>query len=73
MLLSCHTKPFTLPVLYHLFRPNLREWAFREAYMEMERREKLGLPYISKDLIDPEKVKLVLPTDEELGDFEIIV
>ncbi|CDW54709.1 ESSS domain containing protein [Trichuris trichiura] len=53
--------------------PQMREWAFREAFLELERREKAGLPPISKDVIDPEKVKMVLPSDEELGDFEIVI
>lgn len=50
-----------------------REWATREAYIEMARREKYGLPYISKDYIDPKKVTATLPSEEELGDFEIII
>ncbi|KRX23580.1 hypothetical protein T07_6428 [Trichinella nelsoni] len=53
--------------------PLMRDWAFREAVLELERRERAGLEPISKDLINPEKVKLVLPSDEELGDFEIII
>ncbi|KRX87588.1 hypothetical protein T4E_6970 [Trichinella pseudospiralis] len=53
--------------------PLMREWAFREAVLELERRERAGLEPISKDLINPEKVKLVLPSDEELGDFEILI
>jgi len=53
--------------------PQAREWATREAYIEMARREKYGLPYISKDYIDPAKVQAILPSDEELGDFEIVI
>nr|CAD7568712.1 unnamed protein product [Timema californicum] len=49
----------------------LRDWAQREAFLELRRREHLGLPPIDKNLIDPEKI--VLPTDEELGDTEIII
>ncbi|KFD53789.1 hypothetical protein M514_05295 [Trichuris suis] len=63
-------------VFYLIYKPDwpqMREWAFREAYLELERREKAGLPPISKDVIDPEKVKMVLPSDEELGDFEIVI
>lgn len=39
----------------------------------MARREKAGLPYISKDLIRPEKVAATLPSDEELRDFDILI
>jgi len=53
--------------------PILREWATREAYIEMARREKYGLPYIAKDYIDPAKIIATLPSDDELGDFEIII
>uniref|UniRef100_A0A7R9HQ32 NADH dehydrogenase [ubiquinone] 1 beta subcomplex subunit 11, mitochondrial n=1 Tax=Timema monikensis TaxID=170555 RepID=A0A7R9HQ32_9NEOP len=49
----------------------LRDWAQREAFLELRRREQLGLPPIDKNLIDPDKI--VLPTDEELGDTEIII
>lgn len=48
-----------------------RDWAVREAYLLLHKREKLGLPLIDKNYIDPEKI--VLPTDEELGDTEIIL
>ncbi|RWS02216.1 NADH dehydrogenase [ubiquinone] 1 beta subcomplex subunit 11-like protein, partial [Dinothrombium tinctorium] len=45
------------------------EWAQREAYLELHRREKLGLPLIGKDYVDPSKV--ILPTEEQLGNFEV--
>ncbi|OON23877.1 hypothetical protein X801_00214 [Opisthorchis viverrini] len=48
------------------------EWCRREAYLELERRRRDGLPLISPDLVPPERVKL--PSDEELGpDFKIII
>ncbi|KHN70642.1 hypothetical protein Tcan_14337 [Toxocara canis] len=53
--------------------PNGREWALREAHLEMARREKAGLPYISKDLVRPEKVAATLPSEEELRDFDILI
>ncbi|KAI1713946.1 ESSS subunit of NADH:ubiquinone oxidoreductase (complex i) domain-containing protein [Ditylenchus destructor] len=53
--------------------PELREWARREAYLEIERRQKAGLPLISKDLIDPKRVFPTLPSEEELRDFDIII
>jgi NADH dehydrogenase (ubiquinone) 1 beta subcomplex subunit 11 len=49
----------------------LRDWSQREAYLELRRREAQGLPRIDRNLIDPSKI--VLPSDEELGDTEIII
>jgi len=48
-----------------------RAWEKREALLEIARREKLGLPLIDANLIDPSKIHL--PSDEELGDFDVIV
>lgn len=48
-----------------------RDWAHREAFLELERRERLGLP-----LVDPEYAQIDpsdLPSDEEIGDVEIII
>ncbi|VDK61539.1 unnamed protein product [Onchocerca ochengi] len=65
----------TWVTLYMLYAapdwPQARDWAYREAHLEMARREKAGLSYISKDLVRPDKI--VLPSDEELQDFEIII
>ncbi|PSN44502.1 hypothetical protein C0J52_09067 [Blattella germanica] len=49
----------------------LRDWGQREAYLELKRREDLGLPLIDRNLIDPAKIDL--PSDEELGETEIII
>ncbi|PNF24875.1 hypothetical protein B7P43_G10143 [Cryptotermes secundus] len=49
----------------------LRDWSQREAYLELRRREALGLPPIDRNLIDPSKI--VLPSDEELRGTEIII
>jgi NADH dehydrogenase (ubiquinone) 1 beta subcomplex subunit 11 len=46
-------------------------WAQREAYLELARREKEGLPLIDPNLIDPAKINL--PSDKELADFEIVI
>jgi len=46
-------------------------WEKREALLEIARRQKLGLPLISENYIDPSKIQL--PSDEELGDFDIII
>ncbi|XP_043281658.1 NADH dehydrogenase [ubiquinone] 1 beta subcomplex subunit 11, mitochondrial [Venturia canescens] len=59
--------------IYLIFAPDpgMREWAQREAYLELRRREALGLPAVDPFYVDPDKV--VLPTDEELGDTDIII
>ncbi|CAG2116381.1 unnamed protein product [Medioppia subpectinata] len=56
-----------------LYYPDYRlhDWSTREAYLELDRRERLGLPLVDKNLVDPNL--LVLPSDEELGDTEIYI
>lgn len=46
-----------------------REWARREAFLRTAKREALGLPLIDRNIVDPER--MVLPTEEELGDFDV--
>jgi NADH dehydrogenase (ubiquinone) 1 beta subcomplex subunit 11 len=58
-------------VWYYTPTPSLNDWARREAYLELERRESRGLPLIDANMIDPKRVEL--PTDEELGDFELLI
>ncbi|XP_053212081.1 uncharacterized protein LOC128395640 [Panonychus citri] len=50
-------------------------WAMREAYLELERREKLGLPLIDPDYIPREKMLTQLPSEDELElyDFDVYV
>lgn len=48
-----------------------RDWMLREAYIVLREREAKGLTPIDPNLIDPAKVQL--PSDEELGDTEIII
>lgn len=62
--------------LYYLKKPNhfynsfsLHDWAIREGFLELDRRERLGLPLIDRNLVDP--ATLDLPTDEELGDYKV--
>ncbi|KAF2899596.1 hypothetical protein ILUMI_06580 [Ignelater luminosus] len=50
---------------------NLKDWAQREAFVELRRREEKGLLPIDPNLIDPSQI--TLPSDEELGDTEIII
>lgn len=47
----------------------LTEWARREAFLRTHKREALGLPLIDRNVIDPERV--VLPTEEEIGNYKI--
>lgn len=51
--------------------PLLRDWAQREGYLELRRREAAGLEPINPNYIDPALMEL--PSDEELGDAEIII
>ncbi|XP_014210646.1 NADH dehydrogenase [ubiquinone] 1 beta subcomplex subunit 11, mitochondrial [Copidosoma floridanum] len=48
-----------------------KDWAQREAYLRLREREAAGLPPITLNVIDEAKVKL--PTDEELGDTDVII
>jgi len=59
--------------LYWAYYPDYRQldWAQREAYLLIREREAKGLPLIDRNYIPEDQVKL--PTDEELGDFEIII
>lgn len=54
-----------------LYAPDYRfkDWARREAFLRVHKREALGLPLIDPDVIDPDRVHL--PTEEEIGDFEV--
>lgn len=47
------------------------DWAQREGYLELRRREAAGAFPVSPDYIDPSI--MVLPSDEELGDTDIII
>jgi len=49
----------------------LRDWAQREAYLTLRQREAAGLPLINKDYVDVASISL--PSEEELGDTEIII
>nr|XP_031828138.1 NADH dehydrogenase [ubiquinone] 1 beta subcomplex subunit 11, mitochondrial [Nomia melanderi] len=51
--------------------PQLHDWAKREAYLQLRYREENGLPLVDPNLIDPSKV--VLPSEEELSDVELII
>ncbi|XP_067630402.1 NADH dehydrogenase [ubiquinone] 1 beta subcomplex subunit 11, mitochondrial [Eurosta solidaginis] len=51
--------------------PMMRDWAQREAYLELRRREQAGVDLINPNYVDPDTMNL--PSDEELGDTEIII
>lgn len=51
--------------------PGMNEWSQREAYLQLRYKEENGLPPIDINYVDP--AKITLPTDEELGDTEIII
>ncbi len=51
--------------------PQMRDWAQREGYLVLRQREADGLEPISRDYFDPSTI--TLPSDEELGDTEIII
>lgn len=50
---------------------HMRDWAQREAYLELHRREKAGLPPIDPNYVNPKTVQL--PSEDELCDVEIII
>ncbi|CAN8001153.1 unnamed protein product [Ixodes hexagonus] len=56
-----------------MYIPDFRnlDWTEREAYLRLEQRERLGLPRIDRNLVDPSR--LTLPSEEELEGQEIIL
>ncbi|XP_043248531.1 NADH dehydrogenase [ubiquinone] 1 beta subcomplex subunit 11, mitochondrial [Colletes gigas] len=62
---------FGIFVCGYLPDPKLKSWAQREAYFQIRLREEKGLPLIDPNFVDPSK--FTLPTDEELGETEIII
>ncbi|KYN35352.1 NADH dehydrogenase [ubiquinone] 1 beta subcomplex subunit 11, mitochondrial [Trachymyrmex septentrionalis] len=69
----CVTIVFVIGCTVMAYLPDIRgkDWAQREAYLQIRYREEHGLPLVSPNYIDPSKI--ILPTDEELGDTEIII
>jgi len=49
----------------------MKNWYMREAFIELAKREAAGLPPIDPNFVPPENINL--PSEEELGDFEIII
>ncbi|CAH8538170.1 unnamed protein product [Schistosoma margrebowiei] len=60
--------------LFMYYSPNrsFTDWIWREAYLEIERRRRDGLPLVDKDLIPASRVQLP-PVDQLDPDFKIII
>lgn len=56
---------------YVAYAPNREDWEYREAFLRLRKREELGLPPVDPNYVDPSEIEL--PTDEELGDTEVII
>ncbi|XP_045475011.1 NADH dehydrogenase [ubiquinone] 1 beta subcomplex subunit 11, mitochondrial [Harmonia axyridis] len=67
------TLALTLGSFFFAYMPDhtYKDWAQREAYIELARREKNGLPLIDPNIVDVNRIQL--PSDEELGNTEIII
>lgn len=55
--------------MIYVFISRMEDWSIREAYLQLDYREKNGLPLVDKNYVDPEIVEL--PTEEELGKIPI--
>lgn len=57
----------------YFYQPDflMRDWAQREGFLELRRREAAGQDPVSPNYIDPALIEL--PSDEELGSTEIII
>ncbi|CAL8138796.1 unnamed protein product [Orchesella dallaii] len=73
MLFFTITVTFVLGGFCIAYAPDIRmkDWNQREAYLELARREALGLPPIDPNLVPVDQVEL--PTEEELGDFDVVI
>ncbi|XP_001357780.1 NADH dehydrogenase [ubiquinone] 1 beta subcomplex subunit 11, mitochondrial [Drosophila miranda] len=49
----------------------IRDWAQREGFLELRRREQAGVDLVSPDYVDPASISL--PSDEDLANTEIII
>lgn len=60
-------------IFLFMYYPDLydQDWYAREAYLQVRRREVLGLPMIDKNYVDPATVRL--PPEEELDNDDIII
>ncbi|CAF0941525.1 unnamed protein product [Brachionus calyciflorus] len=58
-------------LLYYYPDYKTNDWCYREAHLELARREKAGLPLVDSDYVPSDKIKL--PSEEEIGDMKIIL
>lgn len=58
-----------MPVNNLLFFFSLSSWYLREARLQIEDREKKGLPHIDINFVDPSKIRL--PSEEELETLDV--
>ncbi|ESO94936.1 hypothetical protein LOTGIDRAFT_202405 [Lottia gigantea] len=58
-------------VLYYQPDHLMQDWALREAYLEIEHREKNGLPLVDPNLIPLDQISL--PDESEIQDINIII
>ncbi|XP_055329066.1 uncharacterized protein LOC129581831 [Paramacrobiotus metropolitanus] len=71
VVVTCFTIGTTWFMMYAPVRFPDTDWVCREAFLELHRREKFGLPLVDPDLVPRENI--ILPSDEELGDFAITI
>ncbi|CAK9797824.1 NADH dehydrogenase [ubiquinone] 1 beta subcomplex subunit 11, mitochondrial [Anthophora quadrimaculata] len=62
---------FGMVIIGYAPDPLLKDWAQREAFLQLRYREENGLPLVDPNLVDPSK--FTLPSEEELLDTEIII
>ena len=62
---------FNFIFLFFIFASRTNDWCHREAYLELARREKAGEPLVSPDYLPCDQINL--PSEEELGDTEIVI
>jgi len=58
-------------LIFYMPDYKFRDWAKREAFLQIERSERTGSPLVNREYVDPKLIEL--PTDEEIGDQEIII
>lgn len=58
-------------LLYEMFFCRSNDWCYREAHLELARRQAAGEALVNPDYVPVDKIKL--PSEEELGDMEIVI
>jgi len=65
----CFISYWSFFILFYRPDHKMQDWVCREAWLQLERREREGLPLIDINYIDPKL--MILPTEEELGDTQL--